>query len=51
MLLPEFYSSASAFRDLEEKKAALEAQIEDWMRQWDALSEEIELAPPPADFS
>ena len=41
MLLPEFYSSASAFHDLEEKKTALEAQIEDWMHQWDALSEEI----------
>ena len=43
MLDPKFYSSASAFAKLENEKAELSQNIEEWMDEWSLLSEELEL--------
>jgi len=39
MLLPEYYSSASKFKELEDRVSELETQIENDMTEWDTLSE------------
>lgn len=44
MLLPENYSSSSKFRQLEQKQASLEQQIEEDMLLWDELQQMIKEA-------
>lgn len=41
MLLPEYYSSAQKYSDLEQQVEALEGSIMEMMEEWDVLSEEL----------
>jgi len=41
MLLPEYYSSAQKYSELEQQVEALEGSIMEMMEEWDVLSEEL----------
>ena len=41
MLLPEYYSSAQAYSELEAEIAVLEDSIMEMMEEWNILSEEL----------
>lgn len=41
MLLPEYYSSAQKYSDLEQQVETLEGSIMEMMEEWDVLSEEL----------
>ena len=41
MLLPQYYSSARAYHELEEEAQQLENRIMEAMEEWSVLSEEL----------